>query len=191
MKVLLVTAHPRTDSLTNAVRDRLMTALREKGCTVESADLAAERFDPVLNATDEPDWENPRKIYSPEVVREMDRIERHDASILLFPVYWWSMPALMKGWIDRVWNHGWAYGDRRFPHKQCWMVAIAGNSQEAFEKRGYDVAMHTQLDIGILDYCGIEQHRLEVLYGSIEGDDFVDEIFAKVESIARAFTETQ
>ena len=154
---------------------------------MEIADLMEERFDPVLALADEPDWEDPRKQYSDDVIQEMARVERHDAAILLFPVYWWSMPALMKGWIDRVWNHGWAYGDRELPLRKCWMVAIAGNSHEAFEKRGYDTAMQTQLETGILDYCGIQERRLEVLYGSIEGVQFVEEILEEAHRIGVEF----
>jgi putative NADPH-quinone reductase len=39
----------------------------------------------------------------------MDRIERNDATVMIFPVWWWSMPALMKSWVDRVWSNGCAY----------------------------------------------------------------------------------
>ena len=45
-----------------------------------------------------------------EHIREMERIERNQAPVIVFPVWWWSMPAILKGWIDRVWNNGWAYG---------------------------------------------------------------------------------
>jgi len=57
----------------------------------------------------------------------MARIERNDAIAMFFPVWWWSMPATLKGWIDRVWNHGWAYGwngiDTRIPLDKALMVA--------------------------------------------------------------------
>jgi NAD(P)H dehydrogenase (quinone) len=56
----------------------------------------------VLREADEPDWNDPDKIYSEDVQREMQRIERNEATVMVFPVYWWSMPALLKGWIDRV-----------------------------------------------------------------------------------------
>nr|VUD28973.1 NAD(P)H oxidoreductase YRKL [Raoultella sp. NCTC 9187] len=44
-----------------------------------------------------------------EVVAEQSRIDKADALVLVFPVYWWSMPGLLKGWIDRVFSNGWAY----------------------------------------------------------------------------------
>jgi NAD(P)H dehydrogenase (quinone) len=73
----------------------------------------------------------------------MHRIERNEATVMVFPVYWWSMPALLKGWIDRVWNNGWAYGARKFPQQRAWMIGIAGAVESGYTKRGYDTAMRT------------------------------------------------
>ena len=129
MKTLLVIAHPRRSSLTGQVADAFSEVAQTNGHTIETADLAQERFDPVLREEDEPDWDNPDKVYSEDVRREMQRVERNDATVMVFPVYWWSMPALLKGWIDRVWNNGWAYGARKFPQKRAWMIGVAGDSQ--------------------------------------------------------------
>jgi len=106
MKTLLVVAHPRQNSLTAGVADIFAAGLQKNEHEVEWANLIQEGFDPVLREEDEPDWNNPRKEYSPEVRREMERISRNDATVMIFPVYWWSMPGVLKGWIDRVWNNG-------------------------------------------------------------------------------------
>jgi NAD(P)H dehydrogenase (quinone) len=63
------------------------------------------RLDSVLREPDEPDWGNPDKVYSSGVIREMERIERNQATVIVFPVWGWSMPAMLKGWIDRVWKN--------------------------------------------------------------------------------------
>jgi len=69
----------------------------------------------------------------------MARIERNDAIAMFFSVWWWSMPATLKGWIDRVWNHGWAYGwngiDTRIPLDKALMVALGGSPLEDFMTR--------------------------------------------------------
>jgi len=187
MNTLLVLAHPRRNSLTAAVADTFAAGLQKNGHQVEWADLVQEGFDPVLREEDEPDWDNPRKQYSPQVRREMERIERNDATVMIFPVYWWSVPAVLKGWIDRVWNHGWAYGDATFPQRRAWMIGIAGNSANGYAKRGYDSAMEVQLDVGVLDYCGVQERRLELLYGSIEGQSYVDRILLDAASLAAEF----
>jgi NAD(P)H dehydrogenase (quinone) len=187
VKTLLVLAHPRRDSLTAALARQFTGIIEGNGHAVEWADLAAENFDPVTREDDEPDWDNPDKRYSDAVLAEMRRIERNEATVMFFPVYWWSMPALLKGWIDRVWNNGWAYGERKFPQRRAWMVAVAGGSHEHFRKRGYDTAMATQIDVGILDYCGVRERRFEVLYGTLEGEAAIQAVIAEARRLASEF----
>ena len=187
MKTLLVLAHPRNNSLTGAVADIFAAGLEGNGHQVELANLIEEGFDPILREDDEPEWDNPRKQYSPAVHREMARIERNDSTLMIFPVYWWSVPAVLKGWIDRVWNNGWAYGDASFPQRRVWMIGVAGNTASGFAERGYDNAMSIQLETGVLDYCGVAERRLELLYGSIEGESYVDQILLDARRLASEF----
>jgi len=187
LKTLLVIAHPRRSSLTGQVADAFCEAAAANGHEFEWADLAREGFDPVLREVDEPDWNDSGKVYSEEVQREMRRIERNDAAVMVFPVYWWSMPALLKGWIDRVWNNGWAYGARKFPQKRTWMIGVAGTTEDAYSKRGYDTAIQTQLDVGILEYCGVQERRLQLLYGSIEGEDYPKQILSQARALGHEF----
>jgi NAD(P)H dehydrogenase (quinone) len=187
VKTLLVIAHPRRSSLTGQAADAFCEAAHANGHVFELADLAQEQFDPVLREADEPDWDDPDKVYSEDVRREMQRIERNEATVMVFPVYWWSMPALLKGWIDRVWNNGWAYGARKFPQQRVWMIGVAGGLPDSFAKRGYDTAIQTQLDVGILDYCGIAERRLQLLHGSIEGDDYPTQILTQARALGSAF----
>ena len=170
MRTLLVVAHPRRNSLTFAAAEAFGNAAARSGATVEWADLVRERFDPLLHPEDEPDWNNPAKIYSAAVRTEIVRIERNEATVIVFPVWWWSMPAVLKGWIDRVWNNGWAYGGRTYPHRRVWMIGVAGTNHDAYRKRGYDEAMRTQLEAGVLEFCGVAEPRLEILYGATEGE---------------------
>lgn len=187
MKVLVVLAHERRTSLTGAVADIFADVLKAAGHEVELADLVAEGFDPVLREADEPDWSDANKVYSPAVQAEMARIARNDSVVMVFPVWWWSVPAVLKGWIDRVWNNGWAYGDRKLPVKRAWMVAIAGATAQAFAKRGYDEAMRVQLKVGILDYCGVADNRFEMLYGSLEGEAEIAAILKDARKLAESF----
>jgi NAD(P)H dehydrogenase (quinone) len=188
MKILLVLAHPRRASLTGQVADAFAEAAFSKGHEIDWADLVQEGFDPVLREADEPDWTDPRKAYSPEVQREMARVLENEATVMIFPVWWWSVPAILKGWIDRVWNYGFAYGNgAAFPQRRVWMIGIAGADATAFAKRGYDRAMSTQLDIGVLDYCDIAERRLEVIYGATEDDADPQQILAQARALGAAF----
>ena len=149
MNILLVLAHPRQNSLTHQVAAAFAEAAIQDGHVIEMADLVAEDFDPVLREVDEPDWNDPDKHYSADVQTEMARVERNDATVIVFPVWWWSMPAVLKGWIDRVWNNGWAYGARKLPHSRALLIGSCSSSAHGFAKRGYDRAIDFAKDQGI------------------------------------------
>lgn len=170
MKILLVIAHPRQNSLTHQAARAFAAAAEAKGHKVEFADLVAEDFDPVLKAEDEPDWSGRDIDFAADVRREMERVERNDATVLFFPVWWWSMPAIVKGWIDRVWAQNWSFGRKTYPHAKVLMVGIAGATEDDYRKRGYDVSVQTQLKVGILHYCSVKEGRVELLYGSLEDE---------------------
>ncbi|MGO2521484.1 MAG: NAD(P)H-dependent oxidoreductase, partial [Microbacterium sp.] len=105
-----------------------------------------------------------------------------DRLAFVFPVYWWSMPALMKGWIERVFTAGWAYQygtgikDRGkaalhglLPSIPTVLVGIGGSKERTYEKYGYDEAMRTQLDVGVFAYSGINDVESHLIY-NVEGD---------------------
>lgn len=188
MNVLMVIAHPRRASLTHEMARLFAEAVTANGHKVERADLAAEGFDPAMPPEDEPDWDDPDRTYSPEVRREMARIERNEATVMIYPVWWWSMPALLKGWIDRVWNHGWAYGEgRAYPNRRVWSIGLAGSSAEAFAKRGYDHAMEVQIHEGILRYCGVAETRHELLFGLLDGPDAIEAARRRIRDLGAEF----
>jgi len=187
MKVLLVTAHPRQDSLTHQAAHAFASAAMVAGHQIEYADLVAEGFDPRMTPQDEPDWGDPKKSYSPAVQEEMARVERNDSTVMFFPVWWWSTPAVLKGWIDRVWNNGWAYGEPKYPHSRVWMVAIAGVNRAGYEKRGYDAAMQTQLKVGLLDFCGIPDTKLEIFYAALENAAAAQSIILQAQKLGTEF----
>lgn len=187
MKVLIVFDHPRRDSFCGAVLDAFVEGLRSAGHLPEIADLRAEGFDPRLGPEDEPDWDDATKIYSTEVLAEQARVDRNDAVAFVFPVWWWSVPATTKGWIDRVWNRGWAYGPRKLPLKKARMLALCSSDAAHYAKRGYDVAMRTQLVTGVLDYCGIADAGIEFLHGTLSDAEIRQGLIDEARRIGAAF----
>lgn len=171
MRILVVFDHVRRESFCGAVLDGFMEGLAQGGHTAELADLRAEGFDPRLPLADEPDWDDPEKVYSADVLSEQARIARNEAIAFVFPVWWWSFPATTKGWIDRVWNNGWAYGKRKLGHKKALLIGTASAGAESYRKRGYEQAMRTQLLTGMMDYCGIAQCEMHLLYGVTESEE--------------------
>jgi NAD(P)H dehydrogenase (quinone) len=179
LNLLVVFDHPRRDSFCGAVLDSLLAGLTAAGHTPELADLRAEGFDPRLPPEDEPDWNDADKVYSDAVLAEQARMTRNDALAFVFPVWWWSLPATTKGWIDRVWNNGWAYGARSLKHKKALLLGTAAGSAAGYEKRGYDQAMRIQTVTGMMEYCGIPESELHLLF------DVLDDREARSRHLAR------
>lgn len=165
---LLVFAHPRPDSLTGQVARRLRDHLTSTGSTVDLLDIHEEGFDPRLTPVDEPDWEDRDKQYSPEVHRHMDRIAAADDIVVVFPVWWFSVPAQLKGWIDRVWNYGFAYGRStpRLAGKRMVWLGLAGDTADRYAASGLGAALDLQLRVGVSEFCGIADATVRLLHGT-------------------------
>jgi NAD(P)H dehydrogenase (quinone) len=106
MRTLIVTAHPDSDSLTHHAAQRLSDMLGSEATSF--AHLAQEDFDPRFTPEDRRTYVAGGGERESSIVVEQNRLDGVDHVVLVFPVYWWSMPALLKGWIDRVFVSGWA-----------------------------------------------------------------------------------
>lgn len=174
MHALIVVAHPDPRSKTLGIAMQIAEGIiaSEQGHSFEVADLAAEGFDPRFTSSDIA--AHLRTSTPPDdVVAEQDRIDRADALVLVYPVYWWSMPALLKGWIDRVFANGWAYEEgsglrlkKNLHRLPVHLIAIGGASERTYARHGYFGAMKTQIDHGIFDYCGAPVKTSELLLDS-------------------------
>lgn len=174
MHALIVVAHPEPHSLSHSVAARIGAGLAaaNPADTFEIVDLAAQGFDPRFSAAD---LQVHRTQAAPpaDVRDEQARIDRADALVLVFPVYWWSMPALLKGWIDRVFSNGWAFDFsldagliKKLQRLRVHLVGIAGADAGTYERHGYATAMKTQIDHGIFDYCGARVASSQLLLDS-------------------------
>ncbi|WP_144633259.1 NAD(P)H-dependent oxidoreductase [Bordetella genomosp. 13] len=170
MHALIVASHPDTTSLTHAVAAQVAQGVASSGRhTSEIADLAAEGFDPRFNAADTAQFQG--KGPSPaDVIAEQARLDRADALVLVYPVYWWSFPGQLKGWIDRVFTNGWAYEDnndgklvKKLERLRVHLVAIGGADMRTYDRHGYQGAMKLQIDHGIFGYCGAPVVASELL----------------------------
>ncbi|MDZ3832915.1 MAG: NAD(P)H-dependent oxidoreductase [Sphingopyxis sp.] len=162
MHSLIILSHPNRSSLTHAVGKEVGDAIAAAaaGNEVEIADLTAEGFDPRFSMSD---IETFGQVASPpaSILAEQARIDRADRLVLVYPVYWWSMPALLKGWIDRVFANGWAYEEslggkveKKLDRLGVHLIAIGATNAGTYAKHGYSDAMKTQIEHGIFDYCG-------------------------------------
>jgi NAD(P)H dehydrogenase (quinone) len=175
MTALVVVAHPDRDSLTHHVARTVSSTLSDRGVRVEIADLAAEGFDPRFSLADRGRHVDDGPLPA-DVRAEQERLDGVDDLVLVFPVYWWSMPALLKGWIDRVFIRGWAFDDQATPFRRMLgdltvhLVMLAGEEPEAFRRRGYDTAMATQIETGVLGCCGARTGVVATVHESDTAD---------------------
>jgi NAD(P)H dehydrogenase (quinone) len=128
MKVLIVYAHPEPRSFNAALLARGRGTLASLGHECVVRDLYALGFNPVATGADftkrhDPDvlrYDHEQRAaskgggYTAELQAEIDHLLWADALILQFPLYWFSVPAIMKGWIDRVFVDGIVYGGGRW-----------------------------------------------------------------------------
>ncbi len=177
MHSLIVVAHPEPRSLTHAVAARISKAIASADArnSVTVADLATEGFDPRFNAHDMALFRQSGAV-PPDVAAEHARLDAADTLVLVYPLYWWSFPALLKGWIDRVFTQGWAYADgadgkveKKLQRLQVHLVGLGGAGAEMIERRGYGAAMKTQIDMGIFDYCGATVRSSNLLLDADSG----------------------
>ena len=101
MQILMIHAHPRADSLSAALRDAAKAALEAGGHRVELRDLYAEGFNPVLSAEERRGYHEVPANRAP-VEDYVARLERAEALVLSFPTWCFGLPAILKGWMDRV-----------------------------------------------------------------------------------------
>jgi len=167
---LVVVAHPRPDSLTAHIARLAADKLTAGGYRIDLLDLHAEEFDPRMTVDDLPEWGNRDKTYSAEVENHMRRILAAEVIVVVFPVYWVQVPAILKGWLDRVWNYGFAYGRSkpRLAGKRALWLGLAGAAEDDEVVDIMRQSLSTQLDDGVAYYCGLAQSSVGLLPGAEE-----------------------
>jgi NAD(P)H dehydrogenase (quinone) len=138
MKVFIVYAHPGGASFTREVLDSFTRGLEKAGHSRVLSDLYKMDF-----KTDMSEAEYLREAYyrrelpvPADVAAEQEKINSSDAIVFIYPVFWSDVPAKLKGWFDRVWTYGFAYGeDRSMKQLEKGLVlCVAGNTMAYFNE---------------------------------------------------------
>lgn len=195
MKILLVFAHPETRSLNGALRDVALAELAAQGHEVKVSDLYAESWKSEVDRADFPALIDDQRLIpvaaskrafhgntlTPDVKAEIDKLLWADVLILQFPLWWFAMPAILKGWVDRVFAYGFAYGvgehsEKRWGDrygegalagKRAMLFVTAGGWEEHYSPRGVNGPIDDLLfpvNHGILHYPGYEVLPSFVVY---------------------------
>ena len=202
MNVLIVYAHPEPLSLNGSIKNFAVERLEAAGHSVQVSDLYAMNWKPALDADDSLDGAaterfdaalDSRRAFvggrqSADIALEQQKLIWADAVILQFPMWWFSMPAILKGWVERVYAHGFAYGvgehsDRRWGDrygegslagKRAMLIVTTGGWESHYSPRGINGPIDDILfpiQHGILYYPGFEVLPPFVVYRTSRVDE--------------------
>lgn len=188
MRVHLVHAHPVETSFVAAMRDAVAEELGTQGAAITVSDLYRMGFNPVLSAGDFLERARPGHLVyaleqrhafaagtlAPDIKAEVDHVLAADLLAFTFPVFWYGPPAILKGWIERVFLSGPFYGGRRIygrgglKGKRAFAAIALGGRAHMFGSG----AIHGELETGMmrhffqgtLGYVGLAVHQPFVAY---------------------------
>lgn len=102
MRMLVIYCHPCPESFTAALRDRALTALAAAGHETRLIDLYAEGFDPVMGGDERRAYHTAGTNEAP-VAAHLEALRWAEGLLFVYPTWWYGLPAMLKGWLDRVW----------------------------------------------------------------------------------------
>lgn len=196
MKVLIVFAHPESKSFNGAMFQTAISTLEAAGHDVQHSDLYAMTFNPVSdrhNFTSVKDsqyfkqqieelYATETDGFATEIETEMQKLEWCDLMIWQFPLWWFSVPAILKGWVDRVFAMGRVYGGEhiyetgRFCGKKAMLSLTAGGPKEAYLEGGFNGDISTILrpiQRGMLQFTGFDVLAPHIVYAPVRQMDAV------------------
>jgi NAD(P)H dehydrogenase (quinone) len=195
MKILIVYAHHEPKSFNSALKDLTVSVLTEKGHELKISDLYAMNFKPVADRHDFRDLSDPEHMnymleqknasekgeYIGDIIEEHDKVRWADAIIFHFPIWWFSVPAILKGWFDRVlstgfsWDFGKIYDKGLLTGKKAILVVTTGGPAEYYTSSGpHGASIHQMLypiTHGTLQFCGMQVLPPFIAFGVFQAGD--------------------
>lgn len=156
-KILIIHAHPERQSFCSSLKDNVVKHFQDSGAELKVSDLYNMGFNPVGGKDDFLELSNPdffkyqaeqtnafqKDLFAPEVKAEMEKFLWCDTLVFTFPLWWFGLPAVLKGWVDRVFAMGFAYGAGKgvydngaFKDKTSFIVITTGGPEIAYGDSG-------------------------------------------------------
>jgi len=160
MNYLVIYAHPNPASLNHTLKETVVNTLILAGHNVEVRDLNTISFNPVLSLDDMAGQRS--GIVAPDVAHEQQYIQWADCLVFVYPIWWTGLPAIMKGYIDRVFSYGFAYSyDKGIQQgllkgKKAIIINTHGKTHGEYKSNGLGEALIQTSHTGIFTYCGFE-----------------------------------
>lgn len=176
MKSLVIYAHPNPESFNHAILKTVTTELTAKNYEFKVRDLYALNFDPVLKPQDFEAQMTGKCL--PDVEAEKELITWADILIFVYPIWWTGLPAILKGYFDRILHHGFAYKADEFGiagllhEKKALLFTTCGTPENVYQANNTIKAFISTQDKGIFQFCGIEVLMHKFFGGVPLVDDF-------------------
>ncbi len=194
MKVFIVYWHPEPKSFNYSMFSMACESLTKVGAEVKTSDLHAMGFDPVssrknFNTVKDPDFlklqleeihATEANGFSAVLEAEMQKLEACDLMIWQFPLWWFGLPASLKGWVDRVFAMGRTYGGGHiyetgiFRGKRALLSLTTGGPEDAYLKDGFNGDIHgilKPIHRGMLQFLGFDVMAPQIVYGPAHMND--------------------
>ncbi|MCS6955526.1 MAG: NAD(P)H-dependent oxidoreductase [Candidatus Calescibacterium sp.] len=192
-RVLVVFAHPKRDSFNFFILKEIEKILYEKNVDYFVRDLYELNFDPVFRF----------EIDSIDVLEEQDHIRKSDLIIFIYPIWWGSMPAILKGYIDRVFSYGFAYSINENQEsvpllngKKSVIISTFGGEEKIYKQLSLEQAIKKINQHVIFEFCGIDVCDQFFIYNvkdknKEELQKKMDELKNKIEKILNDISELE
>jgi NAD(P)H dehydrogenase (quinone) len=194
MKILIVYAHPEPKSFNGALKDLAVEVLNRAGHEVRVSDLYALEFDPAGGPVDfiarddascfhyqrEQIHATESGLFVPDLKAEMDKLVWADFVIFQFPLWWFSLPGILKGWVDRVFAMGFSYGPQQrhetgiFRGKRAMLSFTTGGPPATYVPGGANGDINELLrhiQYGMFHFVGMEVLPPFIAYGAARVND--------------------
>ncbi|RAP23987.1 flavodoxin family protein [Brevibacillus laterosporus] len=179
MKAVVLFAHPGTESFNHAILGQVTESLHKHGVTPTIRNLYEQHFSPIFSPADMQAMESHR---TPKAIEEEQTIlTDSDLLIMIYPVWWWSQPAILKGYIDRIFSDGFAFRYEKtgpvglLTGKQAFVFTTTRESQQEMQTSGLGEVVEKQIVDGILRFSGFDP----VVYHNFAEVPYVEEAIRK------------
>lgn len=160
MKHLVIFAHPYEKSFINGIVKTIKESTIEVGSEIEVRDLYKLQFDPILKASDLLNLQTGE--FAEDIKEEQKYIEWADLITFVYPIWWAGLPAMLKGYVDRVFCNGFAFGNSKngpvglLREKKAMLFSTTGIPSDIYNEIGMHQSMKQTSDEAIFNFCGME-----------------------------------
>ncbi len=161
MNVLVLYAHPNPKSFCHAILEVAVKTFEGEGHSVHVRDLYALKFNPILDASDFMAFKEGKTPL--DIASEQDEIRWSDVIVIVFPIWWASMPAILKGYFDRVFSYGFSFGKGPggsvvglLSGKKVYIFNTLGNTEDSYQNLGMFKSISQTMEEGVLKFSAMQ-----------------------------------